>query len=518
MISSCVPNPYTTVCTTTIYQMISGLESLNLPVYQDFIKDSCCNDLNYFAVFPIQFGVSNYILYQTDLNDNINFWSINMSLTNVLTANYFTFNVIPAVIVNYRTLIVLKYKNKSFKLLFSVPFLDQLTGTKSVIQNLFNDSTKAFVLYDKIVLFFSKINDDKYYRFVYAGILSHSLYSENKNDLFVLPTTKFDFANGTLVGLLDKKPYLLYNKFGIQSVNLYPYANYVFNASDQKNNKVVVGGINNYFLQPEIETKPNLWKCSYCFELQYQAPFFKTDNNWGYVPLEIQILIPNTCDYIEPATGPTYIMAFDSKDPQYVYLGNTQFLNSDNTIITFKKSIIYTENAELVSWYVYPPTELPIITPDDNSSNLYYYYNGNDFIIYKPTFNNFISLNTAAISIADLQFSTSRNEHLIQVRPPTYGSTYRTSGDGYDPQYKQTNWYFLYFSISDDGELYLSDQSYDNNYNDDNCLKYTTTKTTKKTYKKFVRNQHTEKEKTLHDFETKMGKGSIQKIRYDYDP
>jgi len=454
---SCYPNAYTTICTSTIYQMISGLESLQLPLYQDFIDNS------YYAIFPIQFGVSNYILYQYDDQNNLNFWSVNMNSTNVLTANYFTFNVIPAVIVNYRSIIVLKYKNKSFKLIFSVPFIDQLNGTKSVIQNLFNDETKAFVLYDKIVLFFSKINDDPYYRFVYAGLLSKSL-DELSVDLKVLPTSKFDFANGTLVGLLDKKPYLLYNKYGIESLNLYPYSNYIVSINQQQTiNKAVVGGINNYFLQPE-PSKLHLSKCSYCFELQYQASFYLSDSNWGYVPLITQILIPNQCQYVEPATGPTYIMAFDSTKPKYVYLGNTQFLNTDNTIITFKKDIIYTNDFEQYDWYVYPSIDSECcIIEQPQLEKLYYYYDNEDFIIYQPTFHSFLSISTGSISINDLLFSSDRNQLLIKASRLIYGSTSDSDSEFYNHKYKNSNWYFMYYDLDTNNQLSISDQSYENN-------------------------------------------------------
>jgi hypothetical protein len=435
--------------------MISGLESLQLPLYQDFI------DNFYFAVFPIQYGVSNYIIYQSDNEGNLNFWSVNMNSTNVLTANYFTFNVIPAVIVNYRSIIVLKYKNKSFKLIFSVPFIDQLVGTKSVIQNLFNDETKAFVLYDKIVLFFSKIKNDSYYRFVYAGLLSKGL-DDLSIDLKVLPTTKFDFANGTLVGLLDKKPYLLYNKFGVESLNLYPYANYIVSINQQKSiNKVVVGGINNYFLQPE-PSKPHLSKCSYCYELQYQASFYLSDSNWGYIPLITQILIPNTCEYIEPATGPTYIMGFDSQQPQYVYLGNTQFLNSDNTIITFKSNILYTDNFDSYDWIIYPSMEDESCNTEPQNGKLYYYYDNQEFVIYQPTFNSFLSIFTGSISINDLLFSSDRNKLLIKASRSIYGSTPNPGNEFYNHKYKNSNWYFLYFDLDSDNQLYISDQSYEN--------------------------------------------------------
>jgi hypothetical protein len=347
------------------------------------------------------------------------------------------------VIVNYRTLIVLKYKNKAFKLLFSVPFLDQLTNTKKVIQNLFNQDIKVFVLYDKIALFFAKIENDKYYRFIYAGLLGKMMYELAESDLFCLPTTKFDFANGTLIGLLDKKPYILYNAYGIQSLNLYPYANYVATINDQSN-YVIVGGINNYFVQP-VPNCDKLWICSYCFELQYQAPFFKTNANWGYVPLQTQILIPKLCNYNEPASGPTYILGFNNTNPTLVYLGNTQFLNTDNTIITFSKPIVFTDNPNACAWYVYPENNQE--TTNKIATSLYYCLNDQEMTIYKPTFQAFLNLNTGSTSISDLLYSTLRNNLLLKKYPPNYGST--DDDEIYDHKYCGANWYFLYYYVNE---------------------------------------------------------------------
>ena len=100
--SLCTPNAYTTICTSTIYTMVSGLETLKLPVYQDIIVDASVPDAvpSLFTIYPLKFASASYMIVQSDTLGNLFFWSVNMNSTNVLTAQYNTFNVIPALIVN----------------------------------------------------------------------------------------------------------------------------------------------------------------------------------------------------------------------------------------------------------------------------------------------------------------------------------------------------------------------------------------------------------------------------------
>lgn len=439
MTTSCVPNAYTTICTSTIYSMISGLETLKLPVYQDIILDSnsITGKPSLFTIFPIRWAAASYMLVQSDIDGSLKFWSVNMTEHNVLTANYNTFNVIPGLIVNYRSIVILKYKDKSFQFKFSVPFIDQLVGTKNKIQNMFNENIKAYVLYDKIVFCFVQVEGDQYYRFIYAGILD--MVNEY---LIVQNTTHFDYNNGTLVGLIDKKPYMLYNRYGLQSVNLYPFTNY--SPFIVTGNQLVIGGLNNYFLEPEDASKPNQWKVNYSFELQYQAPYLQTDPVWGYVPLQTMINISNTCDFPYPATGPSFIMAFNNIYlPTQVNLGNTQFLNTDNTIITFHLPIIYTSDPKAEKWDTYPIGG-PLPPPDPCCPNdyLYYFFNKDNITIYQPTFENFLLANAGGISIEDLKFSAIRNEEFIKVQNTRMFCTTKQY-EMYNHEYKDVNYYFM---------------------------------------------------------------------------
>jgi len=430
--SNCIKNPYTTLCTSTIYKLISGLESLMLPIYNDIILDDTHPTPCFYSIFPIKVASISYVITQSNENNEINFLGINMSNNNVLTADFLIVNIIPVIIVNYRGKIFLKYKNNSFEFRFVVPFIDELINTKKIIQNLFNDNIKSFVLFDKLVFIFAKINDDLYYRFVYAGILNH-----NENGYFIIPKTFFDFNDGTLVGLFDKFPYFSYNSFGIQSFNYYPYSNYLFGQKELFLNYLIVGGINNYFIQPVNNLKPKLWKICNAFELHYQTQYLDTDNKWGYCPLKSQILIEDNCKI--PKKNPVYIVAFNNNvDPDFVFLGTTDFFNTDNTIITFAKKIIYIDDPSLYSWKVYPDSgKLP---PENDQPNLYFYYDNENVYIYKPTINLFLIKYKGAISIQDLLYSFTINEHYLKIFSKYYSISY--DENGYNKLYKNSNFYF----------------------------------------------------------------------------
>lgn len=438
---SCIPNAYTTLCTTTIYRLISGLESLQLPVYQDFILDQTHASVSYFAIFPIAFAASSYIIVQSVAEENtIRFWSVNMNENNVLTANYETFNVIPGLLMNYRTKTYLKYKNKSFEFRYSVPFIDQLVNTKQLIQNLFNETMKSFVLYDTIVMQFVRIDKDSYYRFAYVGLLGMT-----PGGLFVDQKTDFDFANGTLVGMIDKKPFMLYNRFGMQTINLYPFSNYIFSPLDIEKNYSVIGGLNNYFLGPD-QLEVGLWKTNFMYELQYQASFLPSDSSWGYQPLADQIPIPSTCQFIPPYTGPSFIMAFNNHVfPTFVILGSTQFYNTENTIITSRLPIRYSEDASEYDWTVYPLNGPPAPSPCPSTPPpfLYYVVKSDQMIIYTCTMQAFLDKYKGFISIEDLDYSIERNQLYIQNRESDwrpYGST--PDRMHYNHGYRHENWYF----------------------------------------------------------------------------
>jgi hypothetical protein len=209
---------------------------------------------------------------------------------------------------------------------------------------------------------------------------------------------------------------------------------------------LVIGGINNYFLFPEDSSKPALWRVNYAFELQYQAPYIQTDNLWGYTPLINLITIPNSCQFEPPYTGPTYIMAFNSAMmPTYAFLGTTNFNNTDNTIITFKRDIVYSFDPTL-PWIVYPangplPPPSPVCPGCESATNdyLYYLYDGTTVTIYQPTFANFILAYDAAISIQDLLFSTERNQEFIRVTPGLYSQIMNNGED----MYRDKNYYFI---------------------------------------------------------------------------
>lgn len=428
--------------------MISGLESLCLPLYQDFILDPTHPMISYFCIFPIAFAASSYILVQSTTDGNLIFWSINMNDENVLTANYETFNVIPGLLMNYRTKSYLKYKNKSFEYRYSVPFLDQLVSTKKLLQNLFNETTKCFVLYDTIVMQFVRFHNDPYFRFVYTGLLDMKA-----GGLFVEEKTDFDFANGTLVGLVDKKPFFLYNRNGIQTLNLYPFSNYVFQPNDLEQNYVVIGGLNNYFLEPEsrstdsqISVAIKLWKVNFSFELQYQAAFLPSDPEWGYVPLANMIPVPSTCVFVPPYSGPSFIMAFnDSVQPTVAIFGSTQFYNTENTIITRQVAIEFTSDASAYSWTVYPANGPPAPKPCPTQTPAYLYYVLQDdkMIIYDCTFSSFLAQYKGFISIQDLLYSITRNEMCIRYRDITPFGVTESNPSMYNHGYQESNWYFM---------------------------------------------------------------------------
>ena len=448
MSSICVPNAYTTICTDIIYKMISGLETLNLPIYQDILIDSSVpnREPSYFAIFPIKYAASSYMLVQCTKDGKIIFWSVNMQSDNILTANYNTFNVIPGLLVNYRGKTVLKYKNASFELGYLVPLLDQLINTKKKILSLLHDDVKPFILFDSLLFIFKRTDKNSFYRFIFAGILSNSPVSNTT--LRIYQKIDFDYSNGSLIGLLDKKPFMVFNRYGLQSVNLYPYV------TNGDNDLLIVGGINNYLIKPEEENyKLNLWKIDYAFELQYQESFFKTDNDWGYTPLETMIIIPNSCGLINENNGPIFIMAFANEiDPEYVYLGTTNFLNSDNTIITFSLPIEYSDSTK-ENWNCYPKAKTNCKDKFEKNS-LYYRLEKNKLIIYRPSFSVFLNENKAPISISDLYYNADFNNKYIKVIPNAYGTTsYNYSNLQYTKLYKNMNWYFEmnpYFSNSID--------------------------------------------------------------------
>lgn len=426
-IISCAPNPYTNVCTSILYSLIDGVTSLQIPLYQQVYEYPSNDDTTIQSLFTMiyfPFHDAKWLCCESYQDGSIAFRGVNLSDSAVLISSYNIVNVIPVPIVSYRGTIYLKYKNKPYRMFFSVPQIDQLIPIKKKIQNLFEEDIKAYVLYDKLVLIFvrsalenSVENGDQMasvYRLMYVASFDfeHPLNS-------IVPMTMFDYANGTLVAMINKRPYMFYNRYGLNSCNFYPFTSFTFTYPALSANYIISGGLNNYLIQPDTTnmTDPSfLWKINMAGELQYQAQEFVTDDTWGYAPVRQLIQIPNVCDTEGQNTGPIFIFAFNNEtNPDLVFFGFTDMLNTDNTIVTFPLPLESTVQTDAYDWYRYPANATDSPSPDNGVLYFYLVCNAGEstrLVIYGPSFASFMKQYKGSISISDLDFSNEINNRI----------------------------------------------------------------------------------------------------------
>lgn len=415
-------NPYVNIPTEYLLDMISGLQNLNIPLYQNFLSINKQDVLA--TIIPISSIMtdSRYLLIKAAPTKIPTFFSVNEQSQGILLADYKQINAIKAIVVSYKSSLTLVYKNVHYRLRFPVADIDQLIKIKSTIMNTFSMNGITFVLWDYLILHFTRFTtsetpsqQDPYYRLSYIGRID-----KDRKECFSY--TSYDYAAGTLIGLIDTIPFFFLNKYQMGTVNRYPYINYLA-IGPTSLNQIISGGFNTYAISPNTydkEENPNhFYRINFITELQFQYDDLLTDYRWGYVPLQQIILIQNKeCTTLSSSYGPYYILGFIDEDyPPISFTATTQLLNSDNTLLTQPTETVYTDTFKGIGidWSVFP-TDGPIDEPIDGY--LYYAWLLDDekmtLLYYKGTFSSFLAKYKGNTSLNDLLYSDWINNTLIK--------------------------------------------------------------------------------------------------------
>lgn len=326
-----------------IIELINNLHLTNLSIYKQskIIK----NNEHIYYIKERESLDQHYLIIEI-VHKSINF--IDICYDGVLLQQTFIENVFPCFPITFKSNISIYFRGQLYQTIYNVPFLQPLEKIKESIISLFVFPSKTFILFGKLLLHFTLIDD----------IMNLTFIGFFENNIFKA-ITSWDWCQGTLVGKYKNEIQYIWNDSFFKSTNQFP--------SIDGNSLVLIGGLYNYQLE---ETDKKIIQVTY----GGLSSFFLHELEGGqisYVSLKRNIQI----------TEDKYILSFSNieNQPIYALIGHASFINSVRTILTFPIRVYFTEykndkfQKEGTFYFILCPTKLIIY----NKTGFYSYLDKN---------------------------------------------------------------------------------------------------------------------------------------------
>jgi hypothetical protein len=329
-----------------------------------------------------------FLLYVIDNFGNITFYTINMGFNSTLTSLEPVVNKYKVPSLTMRIQYYFVSNSARYLLKYNVTNINKLNQQKIAIANLNNLSGVNYILWGNFFISFMLYKDGTFNpdgsqnrRFSLGQTAYFNLKSQQWDSSKIL----YDIENGTLVGLVNEKPI-----FGFNSKD-YFYFNYQYFIPDDPNNRLLIGGERSFIYQKTGEEIAIICKTN---ELQYQAK---------YTNAELLLFVPLDQFYKIRC----------NQFGGYIYLYGFEGINNLDNFYTVAQLAAFSQEFETMFFVQYTSQFTQDILPEQPFFN----YDGLImwrviippevvFIIYQPTFQNFLNLHSTLLQgVNDLIFN-----------------------------------------------------------------------------------------------------------------
>lgn len=373
-------NPdYNVIPVEIIILEVLNLENLKLGMLHNIITQS---DVNYFVtVLRIDENYSNYLalvsreitpLYPEPL---IYFVTAQYGTEGTLVANSFNINAIEVPLTNVRSRMDVNFRSQYYGLCFNVPQIDRYREIKQAISNLFVFPNLTYVLFGELVVSFTYVKG--YFTFSYLGKLC-------TQRMMVDPYVRWDYAEGTLLGLFNDQLIYLWNKNYFAMSNSFPELSFD-NSFDMQ---VILGGTTDYMISNQVPfvippSNNLIVRATVASRFNYNIPQL-TGDLVDFITLRTFVLIANTTLYIIAFSNVVGTSAF----PSYALLLDSNPVNANYPFTTREVIVTLT------------PTKTVDFQTVGGIS--FYLKDGNELLVYEVGFPDYLASDEGHIILSDL--------------------------------------------------------------------------------------------------------------------
>lgn len=292
-----------------IIDLINNLHLSKLSIYKQTKMVKTTEHLYYIKKRD---SIDQHYLIIEVANEKVNF--IDVHYDGVLLQHTFIEDVSPCFPIVFKSKISMYFRGQLYQTVYNVPFLQPLAKIKESIINLFTFPSKTFILFGRLLLHFTLL--DNVMNLTFMGFLENNMFKA---------LTHWDWCQGTLVGKHNHEIQYIWNDYFFKNTNQFP--------SIENTSLVLIGGLYNYQLE---ETDQRLIQATY----GGMSSFFLDELEGGqisYVSLKRNIQVKDDKS--------KYILSFSNvrNDPMYALIGHTSFVNSVRTILTFPIRVFFTD-------------------------------------------------------------------------------------------------------------------------------------------------------------------------------
>jgi hypothetical protein len=308
-----------------------------------------------------------YKLHQPTVS--FQFYNVNMGFNGTLISLEPVINILDSVTQIERVQAFFTYQNEKHNYKFNLVNINQLKNYKIIINNILNFPGPIYMIDNNFLINFItfKINN------LYSTVFTITAFWNSDIQKWDSSHIQYNIFNGTLVGFVNLKPI-----FSINFKQLLIFNNIYYLEYDKNDNNILVGSIKSYNYRNTSRTIANICEAR---ELNYMNPM-NGNELINYKPLD---------QYY-------YLLCF-SDDRSNFYLCGFTGINSPENFYTIAQSTTYLQLVQTMIYAIFVTSftkikleQKPIF--DFDGCIIWYNIDTDSFIIYEPTFPEFIKLHS----------------------------------------------------------------------------------------------------------------------------
>lgn len=401
-------NPYSLLPTEIVIQLIGNLNNLRTILYNEIIQLEESKNVNLYTVWRVRDNYADYIIveipfaglppYNPITQNEFRFFIVNYADDGTLIQSLLMNNTTAVPISVVRTYITTTYRSIKYNITFNFYQQGDPILPKQAVCNLFAFPHFSFVLFGNIFIHFTLI--DYFPTITYIGKI-------NENSALIDSYFFYDYANGTIMGLIESQLIFFWNTKSFAITNYYPDlkgVEYNIYRDLPVPIDVIIGGQNVFSVEqrirdPSTDNDWNIIRKATKGRLDSYVGNEPSGGKLEYTSLKEFIRIDNTISEILFIIAFTTIKEGLNEFPIYAIIGTTDFKDTQTKLRTF-------------------PIICEFVDKKNNTfqqyESIYFKFVNNTLIIYRPGFEDWRKLNTASIAINDvntalLRANTSRD-------------------------------------------------------------------------------------------------------------
>lgn len=401
-------NPYSLLPTELVIQLVGSLENLRAYYFHKIVYVPSFFDSKLYTIFRIRDNYVDYVIVESPfagdststnpiVGSDFRFFSVNYASDGTLIQSLIMDNVVEVPIIVIRTNMTSVFRDTRYDLNFKLYQFGNPSEQKETICNLFALPGFSFVLYGYIFL---RLTFIEFFPIIsFEGKLDHKQHVVDS--VFV-----YDYANGTILGIVESQLIFFWNDKRFSIVNFYPDLQGTTYSLNQQPVTIpidtIIGGQNNFIVERRENnvTSDNEWNIIAKGSKGKRQALVGNEPTGGkirYTSLKEFILI-NQSDRDKIL----YLIAFTNLKPglnaypMYGVIGFSNFLDTQSKLRTFPIRITFKKT--------YDPETY------QNYESIWFRYTPDMLFIYETGFEKWRTLNAGSISLNDVNMTLLQSE------------------------------------------------------------------------------------------------------------